>query len=258
MKNIKFAEASDIPEIRALWDIAFGSEKDFNDCFFSNFFDPQKALIFTIDGKIAAMTQMLDYNIPSFGDVTYIYGAVTHPNYRKKGIMSQLLEESFDIDKKNNRSGSVLIPATAGLFDFYARLGYKKAFYIKKTVYKAHTEDIYPVCTDDTAFLNSIYEKSLRDLPHPVRTPDYWAQQIKMFNTLGGFVFKTDTAYAFGYPDGIQELMGTNKGSLASGIAKKLHLFEISATEAGTDTPFGMLKPYNKSFENMYFNLMFN
>lgn len=258
MEYINFADTSDSAAIRLLWDIAFGEERDFNDYFFKNFFDPQKTLVCKINGELAAMTQMLDYCIPSLGAVTYIYGAATLPALRGRGIMTRLLEESFKTDIKNNKAGSVLIPANKGLFDFYARLGYKKAFFVKNAVYAAGHADIAPVGINDAGFLNSIYDSSLQNIPHPIRTAEYWTQQIKMFNALGGFAYRTDTAYAFGFPDGIQELMGENKGILAAGIAKRLNKTEISASEQGYDTPFGMLKPYNKNFDKMYFNLMFN
>ena len=258
MENIRFAEHGDIPKIIKLWDIAFGEEKDFNNYFFRSIFDVKKTLIYTTDDKLAAMTQMLDYDIKGFGAVTYIYGAATHPKLRGKGIMSKLLEESFKTDIKNNKAGSVLIPADEGLFDFYARFGYKKAFFIKKAEYTAAPAKISAVCENDIDFLNSIYEEKLRDIPHPVRTREYWYGQIKMFLSLGGYVYKNDSAYAFGYPDGIQELMGDNVHLLAAGIADKLCLDKIKAAEVGTKTPLGMLKPYGNEFDKMYFNLMFN
>ncbi len=261
MKSFKFAEASDIPEIRRLWDIAFGNEKDFNEYYFKNIFDASKTLICKIDGKFAAMTQMLEYTIHGFGNISYIYGAATMPEFRGRGVMTALLNESFKTDKKNNKAGSALIPANSGLFDFYARFGYKKAFFTKNAVYKAHPANIIRVCADDIPFLNKIYENALKKRPHLVRSSEYWAEQLKMLKALGGFAYKTSDTYALGYPDGIQELIGPNADELASGTAHKLGLDEISASGPGSDIPLGMLKPYGKDFDEnikMYFELMYN
>ena len=254
--EIRFARPEDAQNVRELWDMAFGEDKDFNDWFFENIFNIDDVLLYTIDNKIAAMTQMPAYEIKGLGTLTYIYGAATHPDMRRKGIMSQLLEKSFEIDKQNGRVGSMLIPANKGLFDFYARFGYEKAFYISKKTYKASEFEIKKAEFSDIPLLNNIYENT--PVPHPTRTADYWQKQISMFNDLGGGVYLTENAYAFAWEDEIQELMGGGKDKLASALAHKAKLPAIEAATVGTDIPLGVIKLYNGQFDKMYFNLMFN
>lgn len=258
---IIYAEPKHSREIRELWDIAFGEDKDFNEYFFDNIFDRKNVLLYIKDGKIAAMTQAIEYEIKGTGKFTYIYGAATHPNHRNKGIMTELLKKSFELDIKNGAVGSMLIPANKGLFDFYARLGYVPAFYISKKTYPAADADISEASEDDRYFLNEIYEASLSGCPHPTRSEEYWRRQINMFRALGGYVFKTETAYAFGWkgehPE-IQELMGANSDILAGAAAKKLGIPEITASLPGDDIPLGVIKMYDRPHSKMYFNLMYN
>ncbi len=251
---ITYADKSRLSEIRKLWDIAFGEDAAFNDFFFENIFE--RALVYLKNNKIIAMTQTIPYEIAEVGKSTYIYGATTHPKYRGLGIMGELLERSFELDRQNGFAGSFLIPANEGLFDFYAKFGYQKAFYIQKNTYAADDGEIEDVT--DVGFLNEVYENSLSALPHPVRSRGYWLKQIQMFRALGGYAVRNKTAYAFGWNDQIQELMGENKAALAAAVAKKFGLPEMTAATSGGNTPLGMAKLYSGETPRMYFNLMYD
>ena len=77
------------------------------------------------------MAQMLPYTLqngPIAEEVTYIYGACTHPAHRRQHLMDRLLHESFAIDRANGRAASILIPQEEWLFGFYAQFGYQMAF----------------------------------------------------------------------------------------------------------------------------------
>lgn len=167
---IRFAEKKDVKSIRELWDIAFPEEPDFNDYFFDNIFDYSSTLLLIKNNEIASMAQMIPYEISGIGKVTYIYGAATNPKHRKQGLMSQLLEKSFEIDIEKGRSASILIPANKPLFDFYGRLGYETAFYINKAVYSKGdvTADIKEAEYEDISRLMAIYKGDV------IRNERYW------------------------------------------------------------------------------------
>ena len=258
MEEMRFAVPADAPDVRGLWDIAFGEDADFNDWYFKNKFDTGNTLLSFCDGTLAAMVQMPVYEIKGIGRLTYIYGAATRPDLRGRGIMTRLIEKSFALDKQNGMAGSMLIPADKGLFAFYKRLGYSEAFFVRNSIYTAAPAEMRRADKSDTALLNRIYETSLLDLPHPVRDEGYWHSQIDMFNALGGYVYTDGKAYAFGMEDGIQELMGQNAGELAAGIALKLKKPAIKAAEQGGDTSLGMVRLYDGQIDKMYFNLMYN
>ena len=80
--------ASQIPQLRKLWKLAFCDEDSFIDLFFKNGFDLSRCRCITMDGQIAAAlywfeTQCADQKI------AYIYGVATHPDYR--GRVSRFL-----------------------------------------------------------------------------------------------------------------------------------------------------------------------
>ena len=59
---------------------------------------------------------------------SYISGACTHPDFRSKGVMRELLSQSFARMLRNGVHFSTLIPAEPWLFDYYARMGYASVF----------------------------------------------------------------------------------------------------------------------------------
>ncbi len=253
---MRFAEKSDIKNIRELWDIAFGEDKAFNDYFFENIFDVKYTLIMENNNEIVSMAQMLPYNIKGIGEVTYIYGAATLPKYRGMGCMKKLLEHSFKLDKTMGRAASILIPAEKSLFDYYNKIGYETEFYINKSVYtrKNNTDIIKIVDKNNIKNVCEIYNGDI------VRTENYWNIQLNMINEFGGNIYIYNNAYAV-VSDNIDEIFGDEKDKniLINSICKILKKDSITVIEKGGDTAFGMMKKH-RNFENkkMYMNLMYN
>ena len=103
---IRFAEQSDFPAIRSLWETCFPDEGGFNDYFFSHLYEPQHMLLLTQENTLCAMLQMLPYTLSINGnphEITYIYGVCTHPAHRRHGYAAELLEHSFVLDKERGR-----------------------------------------------------------------------------------------------------------------------------------------------------------
>ena len=130
---IRFAGPQDLAQIRALWDVCFPDSSGFNEYFFAHIFDFHKTLLLEQQGVLCAMLQMLPYRLSvddETCEATYIYGACTAPDARRKGYMSRLLDHSFALDRAEGRAASILIPAEPWLFDFYRSFGYKSGFYV--------------------------------------------------------------------------------------------------------------------------------
>lgn len=144
---IRFARKDDLARIKELWTESFGYD-DFAEWYFENIFKLDNTLVYELaytdesnckisktgvldsnDSKIVAMLQRLPYSIKNFGDVTYIYGACTDSNYRKRGIMGALLSYSETIDIEEGKSAIFLVPENEGLFNFYEKKGYTEHFY---------------------------------------------------------------------------------------------------------------------------------
>ena len=129
---IRFAAQADLPAIRELWEQCFPDDTGFNPYYFRHHFSLEHTLLYLVNSTVAAMVQMLPYTLQLGQDLsaaaTYIYGACTHPGYRRQHLMSQLLTESFALDRAQGRAASMLIPQEDWLFDFYRPFGYQPLF----------------------------------------------------------------------------------------------------------------------------------
>lgn len=269
---IRFAEKTDLPFIKPLWNTAFGSEPEFNQYFFEHFFNLENTLLY-IEKEPVAMLQMMPYTLKGVGKVTYIYGAVTHPLYRKKGIMGKLLEKSFEIDKNNGIKGSVLIPANGQLFEYYKKFGYDTlAFTDNFTIEKTEiTENnIYSVekaKPEDLKYISEIYNFCSEHLIE--RSQEYFKSQYNMFNALGGEVWilkdkNTVSAYCFIselHPLKIQELIAKDPKYTEYFVKYILKIHCENSAEVSSQrglNPMGMGYFYNGNKPLFYMNLMLN
>lgn len=111
------------------------------------------------DGKIVSMLYLLDCKVFN-GDETYhafyLYAAATDPDYRNRGLMSELLNEVL----KENK---VIItkPANEKLFHFYEKFGFKTCSYKDKVKKKFGAEERLNTCQ----YIN-LRKKLLENIPH--------------------------------------------------------------------------------------------
>ena len=265
---IRFAEQSDLPAIRSLWETCFPDEGGFNDYFFSHLYEPQHTLLLTQENTLCAMLQMLPYTLSINGkphEITYIYGVCTHPAHRRHGYAAELLERSFVLDKERKRPVSILIPAEKWLFEFYRPFGYTEAFYLsRRTLTQTAGESEPPrrLSVSDISQLNALYEASCPSL-HIVRSREEWERQIAMFDALGAGVYgwfdgDTLTAYAFCWEDNAQEAIGLT-ANRERGLLNALGRETLSVTGPGSETVLGVARWHDAPCTgNGYINLMLN
>ena len=116
-----------------MWKLSFEDKDEFISFYFDKVYRDDNTLVLLSDDNfsVVAALQILPYQIKignKIHDAGYISGAMTHPGYRKKGYMQQLLLAAFEEMKKKNYTFTFLIPQKECLFDFYAKYGYEKAF----------------------------------------------------------------------------------------------------------------------------------
>ncbi|MCB6366966.1 GNAT family N-acetyltransferase [Intestinibacillus massiliensis] len=278
---IRFAHAQDYPEIRRLWERCFPDSSGFNPYFFEHVFQPGQALLLEQDHTLCAMLQMLPYQLHTVAgteQATYIYGACTAPEARKRGYMAQLLERSFVLDQEAGRAASILIPQEEWLFGFYQKYGYERTFYVKDQDVAAcgiampPAVKSRPLTCDDIPALDELYRRATGNAGCAVlRTPMQWQRQIEMFQALGlgayalhighemkayAFVWETETgAWA-------QELLAADAESeinLCGILCRELDKPNMRITKVGMQTALGCAKFYdNRPVTQGYINLMFN
>lgn len=121
-------------KVRELWEICFEDEKAFVDLYFSRRYSDRINLAAEENGFLTAALQMIPYQMTYYRKllpVSYISGACTHPAYRSKGLMKELLARSHRRMYEESVVVSTLIPAEPWLFDYYSKAGYTPAFYYK-------------------------------------------------------------------------------------------------------------------------------
>lgn len=129
---IRYAKFSDISILKQLWKICFNDKEDYINLFFFQKFSINNTLVFENDkGKILASLYIQNYTITVYSyilPISYFCGIATFPEYRNKGIASQLITYAEMICKKANIPIVALIPANIYLFPYYEKLGYTQVF----------------------------------------------------------------------------------------------------------------------------------
>ena len=137
------AERSDYPELKALWKTVFGDSDDVLDAFFENTVKTENIYAFRKDGKIVSAFYLIDASLIENNktfSAKYIYAAATLPEYRKQGIMSEMIKYAADILKIKGTDILFLYPADEKLYDYYGKLGFVSQF--KERIYKIDKTEI--------------------------------------------------------------------------------------------------------------------
>ena len=125
-------------QVKALWRICFQDSEEFIDLYFRLRYKNEVNAVIQNGDKVVSALQMLPYPMTFCGktvQTSYISGACTHPDFRSKGVMRELLSQSFVRMLRNEVHFSTLIPAEPWLFDYYAHMGYASVFkYSTKTI----------------------------------------------------------------------------------------------------------------------------
>ncbi len=125
-------------QIVDLWRTCFEDSEDFIRLYFDRVYRDENEMTIEKGGKIVSALQIVPYTMTYLGSeipVGYIYGACTAPEERGRGLMRELLRESFEEMERRKIAVSVLIPAEPWLFDYYRKQGYTEAFDYTEVTY---------------------------------------------------------------------------------------------------------------------------
>ncbi|GAP72019.1 acetyltransferase, GNAT family [Candidatus Symbiothrix dinenymphae] len=118
------------PALIALWKQCFPDDTDlFINLYFNKLYKNEEALIAVENDRPVAFLQMLPCEVKideKQYPARYIYGVMTHPKYRRKGYMHQLLTAALSqLDTMGADCGyAFLIPQTPELARTYAKYGF--------------------------------------------------------------------------------------------------------------------------------------
>ncbi len=113
----------------SLWARSFGDSVEYINFFFEN--HACNCLTNVRDGVLTAQLFLIEGEICGRSGY-YLFAACTAPEYRGQGCMAELLSKAEAFARQNGKAFIALVPAEKSLFDYYARFGYKTAFYYEK------------------------------------------------------------------------------------------------------------------------------
>lgn len=118
-------------KVKALWKLCFNDSEEFTEMYFKLRYKSEVNIAIESGDEVISALQMLPYPMTFCGETvqtSYISGACTHPEFRSKGVMRELLSQAFARMSRSEVLFSTLIPAESWLFDYYARMGYAPVF----------------------------------------------------------------------------------------------------------------------------------
>lgn len=104
-------------KVKNLWKLCFNDSEEFTELYFRLRYNNDINIAIQSGEEVIAALQMLPYPMTFEGEdihTAYISGACTHPDYRNRGVMHELLSQAFARMLHNNVALSTLIPAERG------------------------------------------------------------------------------------------------------------------------------------------------
>jgi len=150
-------------QLKNLWQVSFGDDAQFVDLYFERVYRFENTVTRTVDNKIASAAQFLYFDITYAGNVfkgVYLLGICTHPEYRRRGLSSDIIRQILIEQSAFGVDIAFLIPQEEHLFRFYKNLGFTGAFtvyeeYVSPPDINAGRDRFYEVMT---ASMDNIYE----------------------------------------------------------------------------------------------------
>ena len=135
LKNEPFRKYSvseeDFPELMDLWHDVFGDDYEVSGFFLNNALWYGDIYAKRVDGKIVSAFYFVDSKLINGNKtekVKYLYAAATLPEYRKQGIMSDMIKYAAEVLSDKGYSAIILCPADEKLYGYYEKLGFIRSF----------------------------------------------------------------------------------------------------------------------------------
>lgn len=122
--TIDMPNLSQIPELRQLWQQAFGDTEEFLDGFFSMVFAKERCRCITVEGHVVAALYWFDCNWEG-KKAAYVYAVATDSAYQGNGYCRTLMDDTHSHLKRQGYALAVLVPGNEGLFRLYEKCGYE-------------------------------------------------------------------------------------------------------------------------------------
>ena len=273
---IQYGEEKYKPDLKEMWKLCFPFDSEaFIHFYFDKVYKNEETLLYVEKGCLVAALQMIPYVIKTGIDTSfagYISGAMTHPDFRKKGYMDQLLKNAFIKMKENGYDYTFLIPQEDWLLGFYAKYGYTTLNNVDNVVSRLFLQPSGDrinafTCFDDVDInrLYQLYFFFLNQNENAVlRVISQFANILWNFFEEEGVLFANDLGMAFTFKNKdkiiVKEFfyyIDETKEEFLHTIKQYYGLDKINFA----DRPKGMIKRLDDSVQkitDIYMNMMFD
>lgn len=135
-------------DMKKLWKETFHDTDRYIDLVFDNYFSLENTFVRYHENRLIAAMLTIGYE---FQILTregkrehirgmYLCGLATRPDWRGRGIMSELMKEAEEVAKARGFALSFLIPADNHLREYYSRNGYRTASWRVPNTYRYNVE----------------------------------------------------------------------------------------------------------------------
>lgn len=248
---IKAPKKEEIPQLRRLWQEAFGDTDAFLDGFFSTAFAPDRCRCAVENGQVKAALYW--FSCESDGQpLAYIYAVATAKRFRGQGICRKLMEDTHNHLKSVGYAGALLVPGDSELRSMYRAMGYADMTGVKRFSCEAGAP--IPLESIDGAQYAALRRALLP--PNPVLQE---GENLRFLQTMAHFYRGEDFLFcAVQEADRLTalELLGNERA--APGIVAALGCKEGAFTVPGEE-PFAMGIAFTPDFRKPeYFAFAFN
>ena len=122
-----------IEELKQLWQVSFGDSKEYTEFFFSRAYREERTVNREADGRIVSSAQFRHFDIiygKSRFKSVYIFGVCTDPDFRRKGLSADIIDQLITEQAALSIDIAFLILQREDLFDYYNKLGFNAAITI--------------------------------------------------------------------------------------------------------------------------------
>lgn len=185
--------------IKDIWKVAFGESKSFLDFIFKYFYTPENTTVTLKDGIAVSTAMFLPFELFDGQDsvpASYVYGVATLPEYRRQGLMEEVLTFAHDKSAEREKKLCYLIPQEPYLFDVYKKFGYVSAFRAYRGELPVSVSELSAEECYDGGKLDLIYDKVLKDRPRVLRGERYFNLVLSEMKISGGVAL---TVGEYGY-----------------------------------------------------------
>ncbi len=179
-----------------LWQLCFGDTDAFLSTYFRELYRADRTLVGYTDGVATTHLQCLPLELTAGRrslPVNYVIAVCTHTDYAGRGLMKAQLQDALRLAKDRGEVASLLLPAEAWLFDYYAMtVGYAPvAVATVTTSLEAVLGEADLECEGTTLVDYLVKVERMNPAPQLLHTPALWRVVTEDYPTTEGYALRT-------------------------------------------------------------------